>query len=509
MRDTSSSDSRRVLKGLNFIDGEFRQSSNGETINVINPATGKVIGSVPNSTEADLENAVDAARDAFDVGSWSKITPAERSLKLMRVADIIESEIDFFSELESVNSGKSIKQTANYDLPYLIDNIRFLAGASRNLEGKAMAEYGDEGTSAVRREPIGVVGVITPWNYPLMMVVWRAVPALVMGNTVVVKPASYTPLTTIEFAKIVKRAGIPDGAFNVITGRGDRIGNGMAKNSKVDMIAFTGSEEVGRSISAIGAETLKKISLELGGKAPFIVFEDADIKAAVESAVVGGLVNNGQDCANSTRYYVHERLSRKFEELLIGKLKQVRIGNPLEKTTDMGPLISAAHRSRVEGYIERGVAEGGVLRYGGDEPAIPGHEAGFFLRPAVIQTENENSSIVKEEIFGPVYTLLQFSDYEEVIRRSNDVTYGLGSSVWTKDVTRAIRATRDLKFGTVWVNEHVVVPSEMPWAGYRHSGHGASLSSYSLEEFTNIKHVYFDNTGSERKKWYYQVYGNS
>ncbi|MBX8632782.1 MAG: aldehyde dehydrogenase family protein [Thermoplasmata archaeon YP2-bin.285] len=313
MRDTSSSDSRRVLKGLNFIDGEFRQSSNGETINVINPATGKVIGSVPNSTEADLENAVDAARDAFDVGSWSKITPAERSLKLMRVADIIESEIDFFSELESVNSGKSIKQTANYDLPYLIDNIRFLAGASRNLEGKAMAEYGDEGTSAVRREPIGVVGVITPWNYPLMMVVWRAVPALVMGNTVVVKPASYTPLTTIEFAKIVKRAGIPDGAFNVITGRGDRIGNGMAKNSKVDMIAFTGSEEVGRSISAIGAETLKKISLELGGKAPFIVFEDADIKAAVESAVVGGLVNNGQDCANSTRYYVHERLSSNFE----------------------------------------------------------------------------------------------------------------------------------------------------------------------------------------------------
>jgi betaine-aldehyde dehydrogenase len=496
-----------LIHYMNFIDGKWQNASDERVVEVVGPASGKAIATVPHASSPDVKAAIDAARRAFDTGPWPKTTAAERSSIFMRLADLIEKDIGRLSSLESLNAGKSIKQSSNYDLPYLVDNIRFLAGAARNMEGKAMGEYVDEGTSAIRREPIGVTGVITPWNYPLMMVVWRCVPALLTGNTVVIKPASYTPMTTLEFGKLAEKAGIPRGVLNIVTGPGPEIGEILAKSPDVDMIAFTGSEEVGRSLSRSGSETLKKVSLELGGKAPFIVFDDANLPAAVEGAVVGGLVNNGQDCANSTRYYVHEKLIDEFEKQLISKLREVRIGDPLDPSTDMGPLISASHRARVENYIRTGMEEGGLLKYGGEEPSIAGHEGGFFLTPAVIRTENENSRIVKEEIFGPVYTVLPFSDFEDVIRRSNDVIYGLGASVWTSDMNKALRATRELRFGTVWVNEHIVVPSEMPWAGYKRSGHGASLSAYSLEEFTYIKHVYFDITGSTRKKWYYQVYG--
>ncbi|EQB73642.1 MAG: hypothetical protein AMDU4_FER2C00054G0015 [Ferroplasma sp. Type II] len=338
------------------------------------------------------------------------------------------------------------------------------------------------------------------------MVIWRAFPAIAMGNSVVVKPASYTPLTTLKLAKILQDAGVPDGVFNVITGPGSSVGEEMAKSDKLEMIAFTGSTEVGKRLSVLGASNLKKVSLELGGKAPFIVFKDANIDAAVESAIVGGLVNNGQDCANSTRYYIQEEVFDKFVARLRERIQKLNIGDPQNPEIDMGPLISEAQRKRVEGYIETGINEGGKLLSGGNRPLIKNHENGYYLNPALIYTENDNSAIVKEEIFGPVFTILKFTNYDDVIRRSNDVTYGLGSSVWTSDITTAMRATRDLRFGTVWINEHVVVPSEMPWAGYKESGHGASLSPYSLEEFTYIKHVYFDLTGKVRKDWYGQIF---
>jgi betaine-aldehyde dehydrogenase len=426
---------------------------------------------------------------------------------MLRVASLLEADAQHFAELETLNSGKTIKQTTTYDLPYTVDNIRYIAGMARRLDGDAMAEYVPEGTSAIRREPIGVVGVITPWNYPLMMVVWRAFPALATGNSVVIKPASYTPLTTIRLGSLLQKAGIPDGVFNIVTGPGSLVGEELAKNKGVDMVAFTGSTEVGARLSELAAPSTKKVSLELGGKAPFIVLGDADLEAAAQGAVVGGLVNNGQDCANSTRYYIEGSVLDKFQKLLIEKIHSVKVGDPLDPSSDMGPLISAQQRERVLGFIKKGQEEGGNLVMGGRTPKIEGHEGGFFLEPTVIYTENHDSTIIKDEIFGPVFSIFRISSLDEGIQRGNDVIYGLGASVWTKNITKALKAVRDLRFGTVWVNDHVPVPSEMPWAGYKQSGHGASLSRFSLDEYTYIKHVYFDLTGAVRKSWHYSVFG--
>jgi len=490
-----------------YIDGEWLPSSSDEWVDVHDPSTGKVIDKVPSAADDDVGKAVDAAKDAFDRGIWSKITPGDRANALLRIASMLEQNIGHFAELETLNTGKSIRQSTTYDMPYSVDNIRYIAGAARILNGDAMAEYVPEGTSGIRREPIGVVGVITPWNYPLMMAVWRAFPALATGNTIVVKPASYTPLTTIELGKLVEKAEVPKGVFNIVTGPGGRVGEQLARHKDVGMIAFTGSTEIGRRLGELGANTVKKISLELGGKAPFIVLEDADLDAATEGAVVGGIINNGQDCANSTRYYIHDSKLEEFQTLLVEKLKKVRVGDPSNMETDMGPLVSQSQQKRVKKYVDEGIEQGGHLLFGGKIPQVPGHENGYFLEPTAIYTENHDSSIVQEEIFGPVFTVLKTSDLDDAIKKSNEGIYGLGASVWTKDVTRAMRAVRDLRFGTVWVNDHIPVPSEMPWAGYKQSGHGASLSRYSLEECTYIKHVYFDLTGAVRKSWHHQIYG--
>ncbi|MDA4126772.1 MAG: aldehyde dehydrogenase family protein [Thaumarchaeota archaeon] len=490
-----------------LIDGKWVESGSGATVEVLDPSKGRPIERVPSATIDDVRSAIDAAKSSFNSGVWSRAPPAERANALLRVASLLEADAQHFADLETLNAGKTIKQTTTYDLPYTVDNIRYIAGMARRLDGDAMAEYVPGGTSAIRREPIGVVGVITPWNYPLMMVVWRAFPALATGNSVVIKPASYTPLTTIRLGSLLLKSGIPDGVFNIVTGPGSLVGEELAKNNGVDMIAFTGSTEVGARLSELASPTTKKVSLELGGKAPFIVLADADLEASAQGAVVGGLVNNGQDCANSTRYYVEGSVLEKFQKALVEKLQSVKVGDPLDPSSDMGPLISAQHRERVLGFIKKGQEEGGSLVMGGRTPKIAGHEGGFFLEPTLIYTENHDSTIIKDEIFGPVFSVFKISSLDEAIQRGNDVIYGLGASVWTKDITKAMKAVRDLRFGTVWVNDHVPVPSEMPWAGYKQSGHGASLSRFSLDEYTYIKHVYFDLTGAVRKSWHYSVFG--
>lgn len=481
------------------------ESSSRETFDVRNPATEEVIANVPLGTKEDASSAIDAARESFDSGAWSNKTPAERSQILWKLADLVEADALKIAALESMNVGKTIKYSRDSDLPFIIDNLRFFAGAARLLEGKSASEYSGLGTSIIRREPIGVVVGVVPWNYPLYIAVWKMAPALAAGNTVVVKPASLTPLTLLEFAKLAQTAGVPDGVLNVVTGPGEVIGEELATSPKVDMISLTGDTSTGKKIMQMASGNLKKVHLELGGKAPFIVLNDANMDAATEGAVVAAFWNSGQDCTAATRVYVHESIHDAFVELLVEKARRIRIGDPLDEGTDMGPLVSGKQRERIEAYVKSGIEEGANLIHGGKRPE--NLKKGYFFEPTIFTGVEQKMRICQEEIFGPVLSVSGFSTVDEVIEKANDVVYGLASSVWGKDITDLVRIANRLKYGTVWINEHGVLTSETPHGGFKQSGFGKDLSLYSLEEYTQVKHVYIDQTGLVRKPWYYTVYG--
>lgn len=491
-----------------FINGELVNSSAGQSVEDIGPATGEPIARVPQSTLEDVERAVAAAREAFDDGRWSGLPHGARAAALEKLATVIEAHTSELAELESQDAGKPIKLARDSDIPFSIDNLHFFAGAARHLAGTSASEYSGGHTSIIRREPVGVVASLAPWNYPFMMAAWKIGPALAAGNTVVLKPSVETPLTTLKLGEIALEAGLPPGVLNVITS-GPGVAQALAGHNKVNMVSVTGSVESGKHIMRAGAETVKHVHLELGGKAPFIVYDDADLEAAANGAVVGAFVNCGQDCTAATRIYVQDSVYDTFLDAFLDKVRQIRVGDPSQESTDMGPLISATQRETVEGFVERALRAGANIVTGGKRAAVKRFEKGFFFEPTVIAEDRNDAEIIQKEVFGPVVVVSRFGTEEEVLAKANDVVYGLAASVWTRDIYKAMHASRVLQFGTVWVNDHLPLTSEMPHGGYKESGIGKDMSMYAFEDYTQIKHVMIELSGEARKGWHYTIFGDA
>jgi phenylacetaldehyde dehydrogenase len=473
-----------------LINGKWVDSASGKTFPTYNPATGEVLAQIAEGDREDINRAVNAARNAFENGPWSRMTPSERGRTIWKLADLLEENLEEFAELESLDNGKPLKIARVADIPLAVDLFRYMAGWATKIEGNTIpisVPYapGAKFLAYTLREPVGVVGQIIPWNFPLLMAAWKLGPALATGNTVVLKPAEQTPLTALRLGELIHEAGFPDGVVNIVPGYGETAGAALAAHPDVDKVAFTGSTEVGKLILQAAAGNLKKVSLELGGKSPNVVFADADLDSAINGAASAIFFNHGQCCCAGSRLYVEKKVFDKVVDGVAEQAKKINVGSGFEPSSDMGPLVSKEQLDRVCNYLESGFAEGAKAVVGGSRHG----DKGYFVKPTVLVNTSEKMKVVQEEIFGPVVTAMPFSDPSEVVPKANNSVYGLAAGVWTKDIQKAHRLAAELRAGTVWVNCYNIFDAALPFGGYKQSGWGREMGHEVLEAYTETKAV--------------------
>jgi betaine-aldehyde dehydrogenase len=474
-----------------FIDGKWVDAESGKTFSTPNPATGETLAEVSEGDKADIDKAVAAARRAFE-GKWSSMSARDRGRLLYKLSQLIEDRSKELAELETADNGKPIRESSYVDLPQVVENFEYFAGWATKIEGETIPVPGKMFNYTLR-EPVGVCGQIIPWNFPLLMAAWKLAPALAAGNTVVLKPAEQTPVNAMELAKLIQEAGFPDGVVNIVPGYGETAGAALAAHPDINKVAFTGSTEVGKIVARAAAENLTKVSLELGGKAPNIVFADADIEQAVNGAMMGIFFNQGQVCCAGSRLFVESRVKDEFLDRLKEKSSRIKVGDPMDQGTMMGPQVSQEQLDRIKGYMEIGRNEGACVYAGGEPPALgESFKNGYFFQPTILTDVKNDMRIAQEEIFGPVVSVLSFDDDKDLLKQANDTVYGLSAGIWTRDIGRAHRFAREVKAGVVWINTYNMFNAASPFGGYKQSGYGREMGKHALDLYTQTKSVWVD-----------------